>query len=313
MRYSGSNNQKPLPGKPTIVFGVIAGLTILTTVYLHAAAPPLPNSTPPPSSDLVTYDAGFSRWLNAPKTVEMSQGVTFSQQDTYLKTSSAIVNLDKDEKALNAKSLAPVHVYDTQNDLTGEQGYIDFTRHLATVTSRVTLVVKPTEKDKQAPTGSARSKFQDPATITCDKFTYDYKHKTGEVPGPLTIHQKDRVLTADSAKYDGGAHTVTLIGNVIGTDSKGNSLRAARIIVGITEGKESITIPVPTHGVFQVNKDEDKQADGTVAPMPVTPPPPTHSATQSGSQDGAPDQTPTDTHQTPPSSPIDSQSPPPHP
>ena len=72
--------------------------------------------------DFVTYDAGFSRWLNAPKTVEMSQGVTLSQEDTYLKMDSAIVNLDGDQRALNAKSLAPVHIYDPQSDLTAKTG-----------------------------------------------------------------------------------------------------------------------------------------------------------------------------------------------
>ena len=34
--------------------------------------------------------------------------------------------------------------------------------------------------------------------MTCEKMIYDYRRKTGQVPGPLTIRQKDRVLTADS-------------------------------------------------------------------------------------------------------------------
>ncbi|BDI31853.1 hypothetical protein CCAX7_39040 [Capsulimonas corticalis] len=231
--------------------------------------------------DFVTYDAGFSRWLNAPRTVEMSQGVTLSQEDTYLKTDAAIVNLDDQQRALNAKSLAPVHLYDPQSDLNGKNGFIDFTRHLATVRDNIVLVVKPSAKDAASPSTSLRSRFHDAATMTCELMTYDYKKKIGTVPGALTVHQKNRVLTADSGQYDGNAKKVTLVGNVLARDTEGNIIRASRVVIGVDENDESVTIPVPTHGKFKTKNAEDaaspgddgKNGTGLLPPMPVAPPP----------------------------------------
>ena len=120
---------------------------------------PAPRRTAP---DFVTYDAGASSWLSAPHVVQMSQGVKFNQKDAWLETDSAIVNLDDQEQALNAESRAPVHLWDSQNDLTGQHGYVDFTKHLATVQDKITLVVKPGPANVNAPKGSARSKFQGP-------------------------------------------------------------------------------------------------------------------------------------------------------
>jgi lipopolysaccharide assembly outer membrane protein LptD (OstA) len=261
----------------------VIGASLLAASPWRTRAAQKPSSETAASSDFVTYDAGFSRWLNAPKTVEMSQGVTLNQEDTYLKTDSAIVNLDNEQRALNAKSLAPVHVYDPQSDLNGKNGFIDFTRHLATMRDNVVLVVKPSDKDAGAPKASLRSRFKDAATMTCEMMTYDYRKKIGTVPGPLTVNQKNRVLTADSGRYDGIAKQITLVGNVRAKDTNGNVIKASKVIIGVQENDESVTIPAPTHGVFKTKKAEDVTAPedtsdtGTLPPMPVTPPPPTSS------------------------------------
>ncbi len=242
-------------------------------------------AAPAPAQQYVTYDAGASRWLSAPRTVEMSQGVVFSQDDAHLKTEAALVNLDDQQRALNAKSAGPVHLYDTQNDLTGAQGFVDFTRHLATLTGHIVLTVKP--GPREAGGSSARRQFQQPATMTCDALTYDYRRKTGRVPGPLTVRQSipqkngillKRTLTADAADYDSRAQTIVLTGHVHGQDSDGNIIQATTtagrsITIGLKEGEEYIQVPLPLHGVFPTKNEPDE-----AAPAPTSEPPaPTHS------------------------------------
>ena len=92
----------------------------------------------------------------------MSQGVKFNQDDAWLETDAAIVNLDDEQQALNAESRAPVHLWDSQNDLTGQHGYVDFTKHLATVQDKITLVVKPGPSNLNAPKSFRAEPLQGP-------------------------------------------------------------------------------------------------------------------------------------------------------
>ncbi|MBV9849727.1 MAG: hypothetical protein JO250_08665, partial [Armatimonadetes bacterium] len=239
-------------------------IAALAGVVLAAVSPPAAPAAPQSRHDVI-YDAGASSWLSAPHVVQMSQGVKFNQDDAWLETDAAIVNLDDEQHALNAESRAPVHLWDSQNDLTGQHGYIDFTKHLATVQDKITLVVKPGPRNTNAPKGSLRGRFKDPATMTCEKMIYDYRRKFGQVPGPLTIRQKDRVLTADSGTYDGRVQIVILNGHVRGHD-RDNVVSASHVIVGIREGDEFIKVDVPMHGAFRVKPDDSDNSDDTAPP-----------------------------------------------
>lgn len=235
-----------------------AGLLLAGTSLLLRAAPApalaRPAFVPPPSSQTVSYAAGHARYLNAPRTVELTQSVTFNQDDAFLKTASATVTFDDQQRALNAKSATAVHLYDTLDDLTGTQGFVDFTRHLATLTGDIVLVVRPAANP---PKSSLRSQFKDAATLTCAKMTYDYQQKRGHVPGALTIRQKDRVLTADEGEYDARAQTVTLRGNVHGHNGDVD-IHASLATMGLKEGSEFIDLPGPSiHGHFNVPPDAD--------------------------------------------------------
>ncbi|MDQ2798682.1 MAG: hypothetical protein M3Y13_03455, partial [Armatimonadota bacterium] len=194
-------------------------------------------------------------------------------------------NLDDKQNLLNAESKGPVHLYDAQNDLTGKQGFVDFTKHLAKLQNDIVLVVKPGAAEANAPEGSLRSRFKDAATMTCQALTYDYRRKFGRVPGPLTVRQviqqktgpMTRTLTADAGEYDGRAQTITLTGNVQGRASDGTIIQVSTtkagspVIIGIKEGAETLFLPVPSHGMFPVKNDDNTPDDGTSAD---TPPPP---------------------------------------
>ncbi len=241
------------------------------------------------SSDVDTQ-VGISKYLADGRSIAMSQGVQFTQDDAVLKTDNATALLDKEHNLLSAEAPGPVHLYDPQDDLTGERGTINFPSHLATLSGNVVLRVIPGKREANAPAGSARRQFKDPATLTCAVMTYDYRRKIGKIPGPLTVRQiiqrpegpLTRTLTADAGLYSGRAQTVLLVGTVKGQDSDGSVITNADtrasgkpIIIGIKEGAETINIPFKTTGKFKVKpQTDDGKGDGDgLDDVPPVPPP----------------------------------------
>lgn len=240
---------------------------------------------PPPDVGCV---AGTSQYLGTQRTIQMSQGVTFTQDDAVLKTDAAVAQLDKEYNLLTAEAQGPVHIYDPQDDLTGLHGSIDFTHHLAKLQDSIVLIAKPGKREANAPDGSPRKQFKDPATLTCAAMTYDYRRKIGKIPGPLTVHQiiqqKDgpltRTLTADAGVYNGHAETILLVGTVKGQDSDGNVILADTrasgkpVTIGIKEGAEYISVPFRTDGHFKVKQEPDdgKDTGDGLDDLPPVPP-----------------------------------------
>jgi len=268
------------------------------TVGRAAATSPAPARAAAGAPEYVTYKFGAAQWLSAPRSVQMSQGVTFGQDDATLKTDAAVALLDKNQNLVSAQAQGPVHLFDPQDDLTGLHGTIDFTHHLARLTDSIVLVVKPGRREASASGGSLRKQFQDPATLTCQAMTYDYKRKIGRVPGPLTVRQviqtKDgpetRTLTADAGLYNGNAQTIQLVGDVKGDYSSGSHISGDTrptgrpVVIGIKEGAEYINVPFPLGGYFPVKSgpsggtSQEPGADDVDLSVP-TPPPSTQKST----------------------------------
>ena len=262
-----------------ILPGAAAGLLLLAhfapTLHAADAAPPHP-SPRVAAPQTVTYAFGAAQWLNAPRSVEMTQGVTFGQDDATLKTEAAVALLDKEQHLLSAQAAGPVHIFDPQDDLTGLHGRIDFTRHLATLESNIVLQVKPGKREGQAAAGSPRKQFKDPATLTCQAMTWDYRRKIGRVPGALKVVQviqtKDgpetRTLTADAGLYNGRLETIQLVGTVHLQTSAGDVFTADTrpsgkpVVIGTREGAEFLHIDFPSGGILAV-RPEDKEKNAT--------------------------------------------------
>ncbi len=272
-----------------------AGL-LLARAETTGRAAPSATSASAGAPEYVTYKFGAAQWLSVPRSVEMSQGVTFGQDDATLKTDAAVALLDKDQNLVSAQAQGPVHLFDPQDDLTGLHGTIDFTHHLARLTDSIVLVVKPGKREASAPGTSLRKQFRDPATLTCQAMTYDYKRKIGRVPGPLTVRQviqtKDgpetRTLTADAGLYNGNLKTIQLVGDIRGDYSSGSHISGDTrptgrpVVIGIKEGAEYINVPFPLGGYFPVKsrpgggKSVEPGADDVDLSVP-TPPPSNHS------------------------------------
>jgi lipopolysaccharide export system protein LptA len=258
-----------------------------------SAATHAQSAAPAKTPEYVTYQFGNSTWLSAPRTIELTDGVEFGQDDAVLKTDAAVALLDKDQNLVSAKAQGPVHIYDTQDDLTGQHGSVDFTKHLATLQDNIVLVVKPGKREANASKASLSKQFKDPATLTCQEMTYDYRNKIGRIPGPLTVTQviqtqddgpQTRILTADAGLYNGKAQTIQLVGSITGTYSDGSKIEGDTrqlgkpVVINIKEGSESIFVPFPSHGHFPVKTQTDTGKDDPSADnepdltLPVPPP-----------------------------------------
>ena len=294
---------------PGAVLGLLALAHLTSVLY---AAEPVPASKPaaPASPQTVTYAFGAAQWLNAPRSVEMSQGVTFGQDDATLKTDAAVALLDKEQHLLSAQASGPVHIFDPQDDLTGKHGKIDFTRHLATLENNIVLLVKPGKREGQAAAGSPRKQFHDPATLTCEAMTWDYRRKIGRVPGALRVVQviqtKDgletRTLTADAGLYNGKLETIQLVGTVRVRTSTGDIFVADTrpsgkpVVIGTKEGAEYLSIKFPSNGILAVRPEDKNGGKDTVQDntddvdltVPVPPPAKSPAPLAPSTRDAAP-------------------------
>ena len=254
----------------------------------------------------VSCQFGTTQYLSTPRTVLLNQGVEFGQDDTTLKTDAAVALLDKDQHLISAKAAGAVHIYDTQDDLVGQHGSVDFTKHLATLQDGIVLIVKPGKREANAAGSSPRKQFKDPATLTCQGMTYDYRNKIGRIPGPLIVTQafqsKDgpqtRTLTADAGLYNGKAETIQLVGDIKGTFSDGSVIEGDTrpggkpVLINIKEGSEAIFVPFKTIGHFTVKSQSDDETDKDDEPDLTLPVPPPHTPSAVGAPPAASNSTP---------------------
>ncbi len=262
-----------------------------TAIHAQSAAPAK-------GSGSVSCTANTSQWLESPRIAQLSNGVEFGQDDATLKTETVVALFDKDHNIVSAKAQGRVHIYDPQDDLTGLHGSVDFTKHVATLQDNIVLIVKPGKNEANAKSTSLRRQFTDPATLTCQAMTYDYKFKIGRIPGPLIVTQviqtKDsgpltRTLTADAGLYNGKAETIQLVGNIRGFDSDGRIIEGNTralgkpLVINIKEGFETLFAPFMTTGVFPVKSQGKNSQDDAKDEEPdlTLPTPPAHTPTPS--------------------------------
>ncbi len=284
--------QRPLLQRPYLWGVLLLAIPVLVTGRTGGTLRAAPAPAPKPPGD-IGVQAGLTKYLADPRMTALSEGIQFTQDDAVMKTDHATALHDKDGSLLSADAPGPVHLYDPQDDLTGQHGTIDFTSHLAKLSGDVILRVTPGKREAEAPDGSPRRQFKDPATVTCALMTYDYRRKVGKIPGPLTVRQiiqrpegaLTRTLTADTGLYSGRAQTILLAGTVKGEDSDGNVINADTrasgkpIVIGIKEGSEYLSVPFKTNGRFKVKPQADDGKEGgdgldevpPVPPAPVSP------------------------------------------
>ena len=215
------------------------------------------------AGSVVTYEIGSIKFVQAQHEAKMTDGVTFHHDSATMQMGAATASLGNDQSLQTAQSDTPVHIYDAYNDLTADHGTIDFRHHLARLEGNVVINVKPSKADQNAPKSSLRSSFTGTAVLTCSKLTYDYKSKFTTIPGTLTVHHQNRVLTSDMGTFDSKSEIATLIGHVHGHDSDGNILNGPSATMNVREGEEAIKLNGPVTGTFKVNDLTDDKPDTT--------------------------------------------------
>ena len=234
-----------------------AGALVLLTALLaaqQAAAPKEPKYTE------VKYSADMSsyKWEGEDRILVLKGNVKFVHDDTTLTADK----VDYRESTRTAVATGNMTIKDDQNTITGDDCTVNFKEKKSSINGHVKMIAKP----KPAATDTSKpkdlkSEFKDEAVITCEKVDYFYKEKRGVVSTPLTITQKNRVVTADSAIYLGKEETVQLVGNVKGKDEKEkHSFEAPKVTMSLNDEDQWIEAEKAT-GSFYVKEEEEQPAE----------------------------------------------------
>lgn len=254
---------------------IAAGALVLLSALLaaqQAAAPKEPKYTE------VKYSADMSsyKWEGQDRILVLKGNVTFTHDDTVLTADK----VDYRESTRTATATGNLTIKDDQNTITGNDCTVNFKEKKGTISGNVRMVAKPKPKPETTDSSkpkSLKSELKDEAVITCEKVEYYYKEKRAVVSTPLTITQKNRVVTADSAVYLGKEDTVQLVGNVKGRDEKDkHSFEAPKVTMSLKADNEWIEAEKAS-GSFYVKEEQPEeqpkpaeQPAETAAPRPGT-------------------------------------------
>lgn len=198
-------------------------------------------------------DASSYKWEGEDKILVLTGSVKFTQGDTIILADK----VEYHESTRTANITGNLKIYDDRNTITGETGIANFKEKKCSVTGNVKVVSKPKPK-----TEPGKTVIKDEVTITCAKIDYLYKEKKAFVPSPVTIVQKTRTITADSATYIGKDEIVHLVGNVKGQDDKEkHSFSAPKVTISLRDSDQWVEAEKAT-GTFYI-KDDDGEKPAT--------------------------------------------------
>lgn len=205
------------------------------------------------SADMTSY-----RWDGEDRILVLKGNVKFVQGDTVLLADK----VDYRESTDTAIAAGNLKIYDDRNTITGDTCTVNFEEKKGTFAGNVRMVAKPRKPKPEAPSDSKpkslKAEWKEEVVITCDKVEYYYKQKKAVIPSPMTMVQKSRTVTADSATYLGKEEIIQLAGNVKGRDEKDkHSFSAPKVTISLKENDEWIEAEKAT-GSFYVKEEEEE-------------------------------------------------------
>lgn len=239
----------------SIIIGVIAlaALAFVNSLPAQQAAPAKP-AEPKYTEIKYSADASSYKWEGDNRILALSGNVKFQHGDTVLLADK----MDYQEKTKSATASGNLKIYDERDTITGDLCSIDFNAKKVSISGNVHMTVKPKPKTPADKGSKLTSELKDEAVITCAQIDYLYKDKKALIPSAVTIVQKTRTVTADSATYDGKNEVVVLTGNVKGNDEKEkHTFSAPKVTMSIKENDEWIQAEKAT-GSFYVKEEENK-------------------------------------------------------
>ncbi|MEI6511795.1 MAG: LptA/OstA family protein [bacterium] len=165
---------------------------------------------------------------------------------------------------------------DPKIEVHGDKLTMERKRKYALVTGNLNIIIKSKKDTSKQDDQSLTEAKNHPITITAEKLEYYYGSKrVADLTGAVKARQQLdkghwRNLTADKARFDRDAETLTVIGNVVLTDDEGAELHPQLLIVYTKEGAEKVEIHKLDKGrnVIPLKDTDDKEE---TAPPPFTP------------------------------------------
>lgn len=232
------------------MIAVIIGLIALVSAVLaqQAAKPAEPKYTE------INYSADMSsyRWAGNDRILALKGNVKFAHGDTVLTADK----VDYLESTRTANASGNLKIVDDQNTITGNQCIVNFKEKKGSITGNVHMVSKP-KPGGTADSNSIKSQLKDETVTTCSSVDYYYKEKKAVIPSPVTIVQKTRTITADSATYFGKEEKAILVGNVKGRDEKDrHTFAAPKVTISLKESDQWMEAEKAS-GSFYVKDEEE--------------------------------------------------------
>ena len=212
---------------------------------------PQTNATGKPRMVKVYGDNYNEKQTTAGTVANAAGNVRITSEDTTLVTALASYN----RTTAIANSPGKVQIDDAQNTIIGDTGVAYYNRRDARISGNVHITARPKPGNSNAPTGSARREFTQPAYITCDNVDYNWRGRVAHLTGHLILKYQDRTVTATEGWYYGKDERVELVGSVHYVRANGDKGDTPRATAILTEGAEEYRTE-KFQGNFEV-KDED--------------------------------------------------------
>ena len=172
-------------------------LSFLTAAALRAQQDkPSPPAQPKYTEIKYSADKSSYRWEGEDRILVLTGSVKFVQGDTILTADK----VDYREATKTALATGNLKIQDKQSTITGEKCLVNFQEKKVRVTGSVVMAAKPEKKEQKE---GEKPQWKDEVTVKCSDVEYFYKDKKANVPVPVTILQKNRIVTADTATWDG--------------------------------------------------------------------------------------------------------------
>jgi lipopolysaccharide export system protein LptA len=182
------------------------------------------------------------------------------------------------EKTQIASAPGKLQIDDKQNSIVGDRGEALYKVGEAVITGNVTIVARPKPEDLTGGKTGPRKEFKKPVTITCNRVRYNWRKRVGIPTGDITIRcairDRDWTFTCDEMTYYAKDETVTLRGNIVGTNTRGEKWVSDAVTIVLTDGAPQPFTAFKVKNPSQFKVEEDGGDETPVSAPPLDQPPP---------------------------------------
>lgn len=193
----------------------------------------------PAEKEEVTISGDHWKWRGGEN--QSIYTITGSVVVKHLDTTLTADRAEYDEKTRVVTAEGNLKMVDPETEISGAKATAYLNDRKSVIEGDVKLIAKPKPEENPKNPESPRSKFREPATVTCDRMEYLYRKKIATAEGNLKVTQKTRTLVGSKAVYDVNQELLTLTGGVRVTDEEGQTFTSPGTVkASLKEGAEWI-------------------------------------------------------------------------